>query len=198
LLSVIISHDIACERREELKTHWRVVCRIAGESVENLLKKEPSAVEPKQSNLLLDNTEKREARIDEMRQKLAKSGHRITPQRLCILEALTQTSAHPSAEEIFADVHRVCPTTSLATIYKTLQTLKDMDEIIELEFSDGSNRYDGLRPKSHPHMICTRCGKIEDVEIEGLSNLEERAASKSGFRVDHYRIDFYGICGDCK
>lgn len=166
---------------------------------QQLLKNKGStAVEPNQSVPLLDETEKREARIDEMRQKLAKSGHRITPQRLCILEALTQSNAHPSAEEIFADVHRTCPTTSLATIYKTLQTLKKMDEVIELEFSDGSNRYDGLRPQSHAHVVCKRCGKIEDVEIEGLQDLEARSSAQSGFRIETYRIDLYGLCKDCQ
>jgi Fur family peroxide stress response transcriptional regulator len=147
---------------------------------------------------VLEREEMGAMRVDEMRRKLAESGHRITPQRLCILQALTESKTHPSAEEIFGQVHRVCPTTSLATIYKTLQTLKDMGEVIELEFSDGSNRYDGLNPLSHPHAVCTKCGKIDDVEVEGLENLDKRASSKSGFKIENYRIDFYGLCGDCQ
>ena len=147
---------------------------------------------------VLDNDFSSLNRVEEMRSKLAQSGHRITPQRLCILQALTESETHPSAEEIFTEVHRACPTTSLATIYKTLQTLKDMGEVIELEFSDGSNRYDGLRPRSHPHAVCTHCGKIVDVEMDGLNDFDKKAAALSGYEVVHYRIDFYGLCGDCQ
>ena len=151
-----------------------------------------------QSYPVLEREEKSVRRVDEMRRRLTESGHRITPQRLCILQALTESCTHPSAEEIFGEVHRICPTTSLATIYKTLQTLKDMGEVIELEFSDGSNRYDGLRPESHPHTVCSKCGKIEDIEVEGLDNLDRRASVKSGFAIDHYRIEFYGVCVACQ
>ncbi len=155
-------------------------------------------MELKQSYPVFEREGSTELRVDEMRRKLAESGHRITPQRLCILQALTETKSHPSAEEIFSEVHRICPTTSLATIYKTLQTLKEMGEVVELEFSDGSNRYDGLRPESHPHAVCSKCGKIVDVEIEGLAELDKKASAVSGFKVDHYRIDFYGLCADCQ
>ncbi|MDR3709914.1 MAG: Fur family transcriptional regulator [Capsulimonadaceae bacterium] len=155
-------------------------------------------MENKELSPVLDKEDRTQGRVEEMRHKLAESGHRITPQRLCILQALTDSPSHPSAEEIFSEVHRACPTTSLATIYKTLQTLKDMGEVIELEFSDGSNRYDGLRPKSHPHCVCTKCGVIVDVEVEGLEDLDRRASDLSGFAIDHYRIDFYGLCRKCQ
>ena len=93
----------------------------------------------------------RQRRAAELLDKLAQGGYRRTPQRFYIVEALVGDESHPTAEAIFARVRQACPTTSLATVYKTLETLKEMGEVLELEFSEGSNRYDGLRPAAHPH-----------------------------------------------
>lgn len=138
-----------------------------------------------------------EARVEDLRLKLHHSGHRITPQRLCILRTLV-ASSHPSVEEIYAQVRLVSPTTSLATVYKTLDTLRELGEVLELQPGDGRQHYDGVRPSFHPHVICTRCGAIEDVEMEGLAGLPGRAQTASGYEVHTPRVEFYGLCPDCQ
>jgi Fur family transcriptional regulator, peroxide stress response regulator len=105
---------------------------------------------------------------------------------------------HPSAEELFARVRETCPTTSRATVYKTLETLKELGEVLELEFRDGSNRYDGVRPHSHPHLVCTCCGKIEDLEESALEDLPARVAQVSRYQIRSFRCDFFGLCADCQ
>ena len=125
----------------------------------------------------------------------------MTPQRLCILTALVEANTHPSAEDIFALVQRVSPMTSLATVYKTLETLRDMGEALEMEVGDGRRHYDAVRPQFHPHVVCTRCGQIEDVEIEqlgaDLSGLLARAGVASGYQITAQRVEFYGLCQPC-
>jgi Fur family transcriptional regulator, peroxide stress response regulator len=142
--------------------------------------------------------EPREARIAELTRKLAEQGYRITPQRLAVVQALVDARHHPSAEELFARVRETCPTTSRATIYKTLDTLKAIGEVLELQFRDGSNRYDGVRPQSHPHLVCTRCGKIEDVDLDGISALAAAVAAATGYEIRSHRVDFYGLCAACR
>ena len=142
--------------------------------------------------------ESREARIAELTRRLAEQGYRITPQRLAVVGALMAARNHPSAEDLFARVRETCPTTSLATVYKTLDTLKEIGEVLELEFRDGSNRYDGLRPQAHPHLVCTRCGKIEDLDLEGLEEIASRVARSTGYQIRSHRVDFYGVCGKCQ
>lgn len=122
----------------------------------------------------------------------------MTPQRLCILQALVESNSHPSAEEIYAQVHRVSPMTSLATVYKTLETLRDMGEALEMEVGDGRRHYDGVRPCFHPHVVCTQCGRIEDVEIEGLGGLPAQARQASGYHIHAQRVEFYGLCRVCQ
>ena len=138
-----------------------------------------------------------QTRVTALREKLSDSGHRITPQRLCILEALV-SSEHPSAEAIYARVLQCSPTTSLATVYKTLETLRDMGEVLEMEVGDGRRHFDGVRPRSHPHVVCTRCGGIADVEIGDLSGLQDRAALASGYQLQSQRVEFYGLCASCQ
>jgi Fur family peroxide stress response transcriptional regulator len=142
--------------------------------------------------------EERDARIAELTRRLTERGYRVTPQRLAVVRALVDAQNHPSAEELFARVRETCPTTSRATIYKTLDTLKELGEVLELEFRDGSNRYDGVRPESHPHLVCTRCGRIEDVDLEGLGAIAEQVARATGYQIRSHRVDFFGICAECQ
>ena len=139
-----------------------------------------------------------DARVDDLRQKLQSSGHRITPQRLCILRALLDSNTHPSAEEIYAQVKQISPTTSLATVYKTLDTLRGLGEVLEIQPGDGRQHYDGVRPHFHPHVICTQCGEIQDVEVEGLIGLPGLAQSASGYEIHAQRVEFYGLCAACQ
>jgi Fur family peroxide stress response transcriptional regulator len=90
------------------------------------------------------------------------------------------------------------PTTSLATIYKTIALLKDIGEISELRFKDDSNRYDGRQPSPHPHLVCRECNRILDVEIADLTGFSEQLERSSGFDRIMPRLDFFGICPDCQ
>jgi Fur family peroxide stress response transcriptional regulator len=142
--------------------------------------------------------ETRHERIQALRHRLSRSGHRITPQRLCILEALINMNRHPTAEEIYGHVRKVSPTTSLATVYKTIDTLKALGEVQELEFGEGHYHYDGVDPTPHPHVICTQCGRIEDVHLPEVSALSAQATQVSGYAIVVQRLDFYGICVACQ
>lgn len=140
----------------------------------------------------------RVTRINQLRRRLAESGGRITPQRLAILDALVYGKSHPTAEQIHEQVLRTSPTTSLATVYKTLDTLKSLGEVRELELGDDSHHFDALNPSAHPHVMCTRCGRIEDVELPEFSELSSRASAASGFQITGEKLEFLGICRDCQ
>lgn len=133
-----------------------------------------------------------------MLRKLRERGFRITAQRLAILKVLAENRGHPGAEEIYAAVKADFPTTSIATVYKTLAVLKAIGEVLELEFSGDYNRYDGKRPGPHPHLICIKCKSIVDPELASLAEMSEKLASESGYKLIGHRLDFYGICPECQ
>ena len=76
------------------------------------------------------------------------------------------------------------------------ERLKEMEEVLELPFSDGA-RYDGRNPSSHPHLVCTGCGVIEDLDIDLRPPVAEVATSR-GYADVHERLEFYGVCPRCQ
>lgn len=137
-------------------------------------------------------------RAAQMLAKLKESGCRMTPQRLAVIRILGVSKQHPSVEQIFAEMRPDFPATSLATVYKTVTLLKDLGEVLELGFGAGSNHYDGRMPVSHPHLVCTKCAKIEDAELGSMEQLAHELAAKSGYQITNHRLDFFGLCSRCQ
>jgi Fur family peroxide stress response transcriptional regulator len=137
-------------------------------------------------------------RVEEMLSKLKSRDFRITPQRLAILKILAASEGHPSVDAIYKEVKALFPTTSVATVYKTVSLLKELNEVLELGFPDGSNRYDGYNPVPHPHAICMTCKKIMDPELMNIEELSEEMSRKTGYKIFHHRLDFFGLCPDCQ
>jgi Fur family peroxide stress response transcriptional regulator len=121
---------------------------------------------------------------------------RITPQRVAIVEYIMSTESHPSAEEVYEIIKKKYPMVSLATVYKTLDLLKEMGIVRELGFPDCA-RYDSNVEK-HINVVCMRCGKIEDINDEYLPELESRAAKKSKYKIISGRFELQGYCDECK
>jgi Fur family transcriptional regulator, peroxide stress response regulator len=137
-------------------------------------------------------------RVQHIVSTLKGSGHRITPQRLAILREFADSDSHPSVETVYAAVKPNFPTTSLATVYKTIALLKEVGEVFEIGFGEGSNRYDVRMPEPHPHLVCLKCRCILDADLDSLAHLTEILAASTGFRILGHRLDFYGLCPDCR
>ena len=139
-----------------------------------------------------------EERFEELKTKFRQHGYRITPQRVVLLRLLSTSEAHPSANWLYERIKEQFPTTSLATIYKTLSTLTEMSEVLKLGSGHDDNRYDGRKTYPHPHFVCLRCGRIVDLQMELAQDLEQEATELSGYEITGHRLDFYGICFDCQ
>jgi Fur family peroxide stress response transcriptional regulator len=87
---------------------------------------------------------------------------------------------------------------SRATVYKTLDLLKELGEVLEIGLRD-DNHYDGNKPYPHPHLICTKCQKITDGELDTtVKNIVQEVEQNFGFQILKHQLDFYGICLDCQ
>ena len=137
-------------------------------------------------------------RFNQMLSKLKEHDFRLTPQRLAVIKLLAVSEGHPSVERIYETVRAEFPTISIATIYKTVNLLKQLNEVLELGFPDGSNRYDGNKPDPHPHVICTKCKQIIDPNLGSLKDLKKEVVKKTGFQILNHRVDFFGTCRDCR
>lgn len=122
---------------------------------------------------------------------------KITPQRLEVLRALEKVPPHPSAECIYHAVKKRCPSVSLATVYKTLDTLVEIGEIQVALVSDGKTRYD-TRTDTHHHFLCTQCGYVEDVNItlDCLQNCLSHEM-QAAHQIQRSEVIFRGHCHQC-
>lgn len=137
-------------------------------------------------------------RLTEVLENLKEKGLRLTPQRLAVLKILVSDRTHPTVESVFAAVKKEFPMTSLATVYKTIAVLKDLDEVKELHFDNQGSRYDGVTRSPHPHLICTECRKIFDTDFASWDQVAKDLQQETGFQISNYRMDIFGICPDCQ
>lgn len=128
---------------------------------------------------------------------LKKKGYKATPQRLAIYEILRNTKEHPSADIIYSKLQPLYPTMSFATVYKTLEVLKELGLVQELNVGEDKFRYDA-NVKPHPHISCIKCGKVDDVDNEMLFDLLDQVRSKTGYELIGQQLYFYGYCPACK
>ena len=132
-----------------------------------------------------------------LRKALENNGQRYTEQRAAVFHFLDSTDMHPSADEVFLAVRRNLPGISLATVYKSLETLVGCGLAVKLTYSDGSARYDG-RTDPHNHARCVDCGRVMDIAghlaEEQFQLLREKA---EGFVVTGYRLELSGYCPEC-
>ena len=138
------------------------------------------------------------SRLLEMKAALVAEGVAITPRRGKLLEVLVASERHLNVNDIHQEVKRSFPGTSLATVYNTIELLKETGQVLEIEFSGVANRYDGRRPQAHPHLVCTQCEKIEDLDsIEPDGSLDDISRA-TGYQVVSQRTDYYGVCPKCQ
>ncbi len=132
-----------------------------------------------------------------LRQALEGSGLRFTEQRAAVYRYLVGTDVHPTADEVFLGVRRALPGISLATVYKSLETLVGCGLAAKLTYADDSARYDG-RTDPHHHARCLGCGRVMDIPGEiperEIDALRERTQS---FTVVGYRLELSGYCATC-
>ena len=121
----------------------------------------------------------------------------MTRQRRAILDVLKNTDSHPTADEVYRQVRARLPRVSLGTVYRNLEILSENDRILKLELNGEPKRFDArLRP--HYHLTCRKCGKVIDLALGPLGDIEERAARLSGCLITGHNLEFSGLCPACR
>ncbi len=139
--------------------------------------------------------------------KFNEAGLRFTEPRRMILDVLSSTDEHPSAEDLYMRVLENYPNVGLTTVYRNLDLLEKMGIIARFQFGDGRSRYELIqspqKPGHHHHLVCVNCKKIIDYddfvneEIELLREVEAALSDRYGFKITGHVIQFYGQCNRC-
>ena len=122
---------------------------------------------------------------------------RMTKQRKVILEEIRKSESHLTADEIYKVVKEKVPNISLGTVYRNLEILSEKGLIRKIELAHTKRRYDG-NMKNHYHIICTECGRVDDLITREVGNIEELLGVESNYKITGYRLKFFGICPDCR
>jgi Fur family ferric uptake transcriptional regulator len=120
-----------------------------------------------------------------------------TPARLAISEFLSNSSTPVDVEEIIQHLRAQDLDTNKVTVYRILDLLFKNQVIDRVEFGEGKYRYE-LKKNHHHHLICTSCGKIQDVEGNLVENLEKKIQEDKNFQVQSHSLEFFGICSNCQ
>ncbi|MFF2481863.1 Fur family transcriptional regulator [Paenibacillus sp. NPDC058071] len=140
--------------------------------------------------------------LETINRKLKTKGFKLTSQREATVRVLLENEKdHLSAEDVFLLIKPKYPEIGLATVYRTLELLSELHIVEKVNFGDGAARFD-LRSNDqahhHHHLICTKCGTVEEIKEDWLLPLENRVQAEFGFTVTDHRLDFQGICKACK
>jgi len=120
----------------------------------------------------------------------------LTRQREVVLQVIRDAREHLTANEVFAAAKERLPSISFATVYNSLRYLKDAGHIAEIQFGNGASRFDRMTHR-HDHAICTKCGKLVDIEMEHPQELLKKAAKYSKFKPESLEFTLRGVCPDC-
>jgi Fur family transcriptional regulator, peroxide stress response regulator len=136
--------------------------------------------------------------VENLARKFRAAGLKVTPQRVCILETLRDDATHPSAEEIFRRVRGRFPKISFTTVYKTLQTLRDLGEIVEININPQRSHYDPSTG-GHHHAFCLNCRNL--IDVDAASSIPYPFLANPGipgFEVREIQTHFIGVCSPCR
>lgn len=128
---------------------------------------------------------------------LREQGHRLTPQRLAILQILDEDGGHLTPSAIYERAIQRLPGLTEATVYRTLNFLVQNKLALVAHIGDGRLVYESAR-RNHHHLICRECGYTIEIDHEELVTFFKQFEEKSGYKIDCAHVTFFGLCPVCK
>lgn len=128
---------------------------------------------------------------------LKKNNLKITPQRIAIIQYLSNHHTHPTAEEVYENLKQKNPSLSKTTVYNTLDTLTKAGILYRLTICPTEHRYD-INTTMHHHFICKKCRQIYDIDFQ-CPNVEKisKKVQNKGHQIEEIHGYFKGICKKC-
>jgi len=120
-----------------------------------------------------------------------------TPARVAVIQFLKKSKEPVDVSQIILYLRRMELSTNKVTVYRIMDYLYQNGIVDKMEFGEGKYRYE-IKKNHHHHLICTNCGKIEEVEGDFLKKLEEEIYKTKRFKVKNHSLEFFGLCKDCQ
>ena len=128
---------------------------------------------------------------------LDNAGFRITTPRRAIAELIDRRSGHFTAADLVSDIKRRQLGIGRATVFRALDLFEELNVVERLDLPSGEHAYVPCEPAHHHHVICSTCGRTEDVDDAGLQAVTAEIGRRTGFQIDTHRLELFGLCPDC-
>jgi len=137
--------------------------------------------------------------VTEISQKLKEAGLKITLPRLKILELLEHNRGqHASAEDLYRMMLDKGEDIGVATIYRVLTQCEQAGLVTRLQFEGGKAVFEITEDAHHDHIVCVRCGHVEEFHDETIETRQQEIARDAGFEMEDHSMVLYGLCKDCR
>lgn len=138
---------------------------------------------------------------ESMQGSLRRQGIRLTRQRQILLELIDKSGEHLDAESLFLLAKEKDPKLNRVTVYRTLKMLKLgglVDELDLMHYGGDQHYYETRMKQEHAHVICLRCGKVEEFFGDPLQKLRRQIEAHFGFQIVLARTEIGGYCSHCQ
>ena len=128
---------------------------------------------------------------------LRQQGHRLTPQREMVILALHEAEGHLSADDIYVRVQAQSPCVDRSTVYRTLELLRDMGLVSQVQVVGDPNRYELAARSPHHHLLCKGCKRVFDIDADEVEGFRRRLLDEHQFTADVDHLVLEGYCSEC-
>ncbi len=129
---------------------------------------------------------------------LERAGYQATPNRRLVAELVAATGGHFTAAELLERGRHERVNIGRATVFRALELLASLRIVERLDLPNGSHAYVLCDPdEHHHHLVCSNCGRSQDVADGQLARLVDEIAKRHGYRIEAHRLELFGVCPDC-
>ncbi|HEX2053706.1 MAG TPA: transcriptional repressor [Actinomycetota bacterium] len=138
-----------------------------------------------------------ESQVEQIMSLLVASGRRRTMSRQAVIQVIVDCHGHISADDIATRVQEDFPSMDVSTVYRTLETLRELDIVDRVYFADGSTVYH-LKDHQHHHLCCEKCGSVQELPASWMSGVESDLLDEFGFELHQRPLGLFGLCKACR
>ena len=126
------------------------------------------------------------------------AGYRLTEPRRSLAGLIADQDGHFTAAALVDAAREAHLEVGRATVFRTLDVLADLGAVERLDLPSGEHAYVGCEPAHHHHVVCSGCGRTDEIDDEGLRSVVADVARRTGYRVDDHRLQLFGLCPACQ
>jgi len=126
------------------------------------------------------------------------AGHRVTPQRVMILDAVCDGGGHTTLKQVYARLRTMDPSIDRSSLYRTLKVFVRLGLVVSAETLTGETVFEIPRRQPHHHLICRTCGNEQEIGHEAIKGMVMQVSREYRFKVDMDHLVLYGVCEMCQ